>query len=243
MSVFDDAGLFGRLWAATYDKTSSPDPSDAVEFLASVAGAGPVLELAIGTGRVALPLAARGITVEGIEASPEMITRMHAKPGGDGIPVVMGDMADVDVDGPYSLVYLVYNTLFNLTGEGKQEDCFRNVANILAPCGVFVIEAYVPQPDEFDRDERRVEVRSVTEDEVELRLLRYDRAAQTFLRQTVILTNDGVQLKPFSLHYRWPKQIDELANQAGLHLEARYASWRRDPFRPDTTDHISVYRK
>lgn len=243
MSVFDDTGLFGRLWAATYDKTSCPDPSDAVEFLASVAGAGPVLELAIGTGRVALPLAARGITVEGIEASPEMIARMRAKPGGDGIPVVMGDMADVDVDGPYSLVYLVYNTLFNLTGEGKQEDCFRNVANVLAPGGAFVIEAYVPQPDEFDRDERRVEVRSVTEDEVELRLLRYDRAAQTFLRQTVILTNDGVQLKPFSLHYRWPEQIDELANQAGLHLETRYASWRRDPFRPDTTDHISVYRK
>lgn len=187
MSVFDDPKLFGRMWADTYDETSSPDPTAAVEFLAGLAGDGPVLELAIGTGRVAIPLAARGIAVEGIEASPEMIAVMRAKPGGDAIPVSVGDMADVDVTGPYPLVYLVYNTLFNLTGEGRQEDCFRNVARVLAPGGAFVIEAYVPGTDESD-EERHVEVRSVTEDSVELRLHSYDYQAQTFIRQTIVIT-------------------------------------------------------
>jgi len=242
MSVFDDAELFGRLWADTYDETSSPDPTAAVEFLAGLAGDGPVLELAIGTGRVALPLAARGLTVEGIEASPEMLAVMRAKPGGDAIPVVVGDMADVDVAGPYPLVYLVYNTLFNLTGEGRQEDCFRNVARVLAPGGAFVVEAYVPETEEFD-GERNIEVRSVTEDSVELRLRRYNYEAQTFIRQTVIIADGSIQLKPFSLHYRWPEQIDALAAQAGLQLEDRYASWQRDPFGSASTDHVSIYRK
>jgi SAM-dependent methyltransferase len=242
MSVFDDSKLFGRLWADTYDETSSPDPTAAVEFLAGLAGDGPVLELAIGTGRVALPLAARGLTVEGIEASPEMIAGMRAKPGGEAIPVVVGDMADVDVAGSYPLIYLVYNTLFNLTGDGRQEDCFRNVARVLAPGGVFVIEAYVPGIEESE-GERNVEVRSVTEDSVELRMCRYNYEAQTFIRQTVIITDGSIQLKPFSLHYRWPEQIDALATEAGLQLENRYANWKREPFGPASTDHVSIYRK
>lgn len=245
MSLLDDPGLFGRQWATTYDRPGNPDPAPAVEFLAGLASGGPVLELAIGSGRVALPLAARGVTVEGIEASPEMVELMRARPGGDAIPVVVGDMADVEVTGgPYPLIYLVFNTLFNLTGEGRQEDCFRNVARVLAPGGAFVIEAFVPEnAASIDKAEQRVEVRSVTEDLVEIRLYRYDREAQTFLRQTLIFSNDGVQLKPFGMHYRWPEQIDELATQAGLHLEARYATWQRQPFGPDSTDHISVYRK
>lgn len=242
MSVFDDPGLFGRLWADTYDETSSPDPTDAVDFLTGLAGAGPVLELAIGTGRVAIPLAAQGIRVEGIEASQEMIDVMRAKPGGDEVSVVIGDMADVDVAGPYPLAYLVYNTLFNLTGMGRQEDCFRNVARVLAPGGSFVIEAYIPQAADIDA-QQRVEVISVTEDSVELRLHQYDSQAQTFVRQTVLITDGSVRLKPFSLHYRWPEQIDALADQAGLQLESRYANWRREPFGPTSTDHISVYRK
>lgn len=247
MSILDDPGLFGRQWSATYDEPGNPDPGPAVEFLAGLAGAGPVLELAVGTGRVALPLAGRlagrGVTVDGIEASPEMVALLRAKPGGDAIPVVIGDMADVAVSGPYSLVYLVFNTLFNLTGAGRQEDCFRNVARVLAPGGAFVIEAYVPDPADIDRVEREVQVRSVTEDSVTIRVHRFDRAAQTFVRQTVIFTNDGVRLKPFGMHYRWPEQIDDLAAGAGLRLEARYATWQREPFGPESTDHISVYRK
>ncbi|MFD0578148.1 class I SAM-dependent methyltransferase [Dactylosporangium darangshiense] len=216
MSKLDDPGLFGRQWAATYDRTDNPDPTDAVAFLAGLAGAGPALELAIGSGRVALPLAARGVAVEGIEAAPEMVELMRAKPGGADIPVLVGDMADVAVDGgPYPLAYLVFNTLFNLTGEGRQEDCFRNIARVLAPGGAFVIEAFVPDPADFDRDEQQVQVRSVTDDAVTIRLHQYDRAAQTFVRQTVTFTDGGVRLKPFGMHYRWPEQIDKLAAAAG----------------------------
>ena len=243
MSMLDDPGLFGRQWAAGYDDPGNPDPAPAVEFLAGLAAGGPVLELAIGSGRVALPLADRGVAVEGIEASQEMVDLLRAKPGGDAIPVVVGDMADVGVTGPYPLVYLVFNTLFNLTGAGRQEDCFRNVASVLAPGGAFVVEAFVPDPAEFDRNEQQVQVWSVTETSVTVRVHRYDRAAQTFLRQTITFGDGDVRLKPFGMHYRWPEQIDELAEAAGLQLESRYAGWHREPFRPDSTDHVSVYRK
>ena len=242
MSVFDDPGLFGRLWAATYDGPGNPDPAPAVDFLAPLAEGGPVLELAIGTGRVALPLAERGLTVEGVEASPEMVAHLRAKPGGADMPVTVGDMADVPVAGPYRLVFLVFNTLFNLVSEERQAACFRNVARVLAPGGAFVIETFVPDPADFDRDEQ-VQVREVTEDSATIRLHRYDRAAQTFVRQTVTFDAAGVHLKPFAMRYAWPEQIDELAERAGLRLTERYADWDRSPFDADSRSHISVYRR
>ena len=242
MSVFDDPGLFGRLWAATYDGPGNPDPAPAVDFLAPLADGGPVLELAVGTGRVALPLAARGLTVEGVEASPEMVAHLRAKPGGADLPVTIGDMADVPVAGPYRLVFLVFNTLFNLVSEERQADCFRNVARVLAPGGAFVIETFVPDPADFDRDEQ-VQVREVTEDSATIRLHRYDRAAQTFVRQTVTFDASGVHLKPFAMRYAWPEQVDELAERAGLRLTERYADWDRSPFDADSRSHISVYRR
>ena len=242
MSLFDDPGLFGRLWAATYDGPGNPDPAPAVDFLAPLAEGGPVLELAIGTGRVALPLAERGLTVEGVEASPEMVAHLRAKPGGADMPVTVGDMADVPVAGPYRLVFLVFNTLFNLVSEERQAACFRNVARVLAPGGAFVIETFVPDPADFDRDEQ-VQVREVTEDSATIRLHRYDRAAQTFVRQTVTFDAAGVHLKPFAMRYAWPEQIDELAERAGLRLTERYADWDRSPFDADSRSHISVYRR
>ncbi|WP_431943952.1 class I SAM-dependent methyltransferase [Micromonospora marina] len=242
MSVFDDPGLFGRLWAATYDGPGNPDPAPAVDFLAPLAEGGPVLELAVGTGRVALPLAARGLAVEGVEASPEMVAQLRAKPGGADMPVTVGDMADVPVAGPYRLVFLVFNTLFNLVSEERQAACFRHVARVLAPGGAFVIETFVPDPADFDRDEQ-VQVRDVTEDSATIRMHRYDRAAQTFVRQTVTFDADGVHLKPFAMRYAWPEQIDELAERAGLRLTERYADWDRTPFDEDSRSHISVYRR
>ncbi|MGX1616853.1 class I SAM-dependent methyltransferase [Micromonospora chalcea] len=242
MSVFDDPGLFGRQWADTYDGPGNPDPAPAVDFLAPLAAGGPVLELAVGTGRVALPLAARGLTVEGVEASPEMVAHLRAKPGGADLPVTIGDMADVPVAGPYRLVFLVFNTLFNLVSEERQAACFRNVARVLAPGGAFVIETFVPDPADFDRDEQ-VQVREVTEDSATIRLHRYDRAAQTFVRQTVTFDASGVHLKPFAMRYAWPEQVDELAERAGLRLAERYADWDRSPFDADSNSHISVYRR
>ncbi|MGC4894089.1 class I SAM-dependent DNA methyltransferase [Micromonospora sp. DT31] len=242
MSVFDDPGLFGRLWAATYDGPGNPDPGPAVDFLAPLADGGPVLELAIGTGRVALPLAARGLAVEGVEASPEMVAHLRTKPGGADLPVTIGDMADVPVTGPYRLVFLVFNTLFNLVSEERQAACFRNVARVLAPGGAFVIETFVPDPAGFDRDEQ-VQVRQVTENSATIRLHQYDRAAQTFVRQTVTFDTSGVHLKPFAMRYAWPEQVDELAERAGLRLAERYADWHRTPFDADSPAHISIYRR
>ncbi|GIJ80923.1 Methyltransferase domain-containing protein [Micromonospora phaseoli] len=241
MSVFDDPGHFGRMWADRYDLPGNPDPTTAVEFLADLAGDGPALELAIGTGRVALPLAARGIAVAGVEASPEMVAKLHAKPGGSDIPVAIGDMADVPVTGTYRMAYLVFNTLFNLVRAERQADCFRNVARVLEPGGAFVIETFVPDPADFDRDEQ-VQMREVTEESATIRLHRYDREAQTFLRQTITFDGTGVQLHPFAMRYMWPDQIDEMAGGAGFRLAERYADWDRAPFGPDSTSHVSVYR-
>ncbi|MEU4563895.1 class I SAM-dependent methyltransferase [Actinoplanes sp. NPDC023936] len=243
MSILDDPGLFGRQWATKYDQPGNPDPEPAAAFLAGLAGSGPALELAIGSGRVALPLAARGVAVEGIEASPEMVELLRGKPGGAALPVVLGDMADVAVDGSYPLVYLVFNTLFNLTVPGRQEDCFRNVARVLAPGGRFVIEAFVPDEEQFARDEREVQVHGVTEDSVTVRMHRYDREAQTFLRQTLTFREGGIQLRPFGMRYQWPEQIDGFAEAAGLRLEARYADWDRGRFTAESPSHVSVYRK
>jgi len=241
--MLDDPGLFGRQWAAGYDRPGNPDPEPAAAFLAGLAGDGPALELAIGSGRVALPLATRGVAVDGIEASPEMVALMRAKPGGEAIAVTLGDMADVDAPGSaYAVVYLVFNTLFNLTRAGRQEDCFRNVARVLAPGGAFVIETFVPDPPEFDRDEQ-LEVRSVTEDSVTLRVHRYDRDDQTFLRQTITITDGGIRLNPFGMRYQWPEQIDAMAAAAGLRLAERFADWDRTPFGEQSRSHISVYRK
>jgi SAM-dependent methyltransferase len=240
-SIFDDPGLFGRLWADTYD-IDELDPRPAVDFLAGLAANGPALELAIGTGRVALPLAARGLTVDGIEASPEMVAKLRAKDGGVDLAVVIADMADVPVEGPYPLVYLVYNTLFNLVSEQRQRDCFRNVARVLAPGGAFVIETFVPDRVGSDHDER-VQVREVTEDSATIRLHQHDRAAQTFVRQTIRFDAGGVHLGPFAMRYCWPEQIDDMAQAAGLRLTERYADWDRTPFDTTSSSHISVYRR
>jgi SAM-dependent methyltransferase len=242
MSIFDDPRHFGRKWAEHYDAGPELDPGPAVDFLAGLAAGGPVLELAIGTGRVALPLAARGLAVEGVEASEEMVAKMRAKPGGADLPVAIGDMADVPVSGPYPLVYLVYNTLFNLVREERQRDCFRNVARVLAPGGAFVIETFVPDPADFDRDEQ-VQMRDVTADSATIRLHRYDRAQQTFVRQTITFDDAGVHLHPFAMRYCWPEQIDEMAEAAGLRLTQRYADWHGRPFDATSKAHVSVYRR
>ena len=150
VASFDDPGFFGAHWASVYDVGPERDPSAAVAFLAELACGGRTLELAIGSGRVALPLAARGVAVEGIEAAREMVGLLRSKPGGRDIPVTIGDMADVPVEGPFQLVYLVYNTLFNLPDADRQVDCFTNVARVLAPDGAFVIECFVLDPAQYD---------------------------------------------------------------------------------------------
>jgi SAM-dependent methyltransferase len=240
MAGFDDPEFFGEWWADVYDRGQPLDPAPAVEFLAGLAGGGRVLELAIGTGRVALPLASRGVTVEGIEASEAMVARLRAKPGGEQIPVTIGDMADVSAEGPFHLVYLVYNTLFNLPNADRQADCFRNVAQVLDADGAFVLECFVPDPAKFDRGQR-VEARAVTEDSATIEVFRHDAAAQRYASQKITFNSQGIRLLPVALRYCWPSELDLMAGLAGLRLRERYSGWDRRPFGSDSTSHISVY--
>ncbi len=241
VATFDDPEFFGEHWADIYDEGRDLDPTPAVDFLAELADGGRALELATGTGRVALPLAARGIAVEGIEASEAMAARMRAKPGGDAIPVAIGDMADVQVEGPFRLVYLIYNTLYNLPNADRQADCFRNVARVLEPAGAFVLECFVLDPAQYDRGQR-VEALSVTESSVVLQVSRHDSAAQRLYKQHLVFDARGFRGFPVALRYCWPSELDLMARQAGLELAGRYADWARRPFGSDSESHISVYR-
>jgi len=240
---FDDPAFYGDCWAGVYDEHHAEmDPEPAVEFLAGLAGDRRVLELAIGTGRVALPLAGRGIAVEGIDASEAMVERLRAKPGGESIPVVIGDMAQVPAAGPFGLVYLVFNTLFGLLSQARQAECFRNVARVLSPGGVFVIECFVPDLTRFDRGQR-VQARAVTEDAAVLELSRHDAAQQRITTQIVTLDGQGAHLRPVALRYSWPSELDLMAQQARLRLRERYSGWDRRPFDSGSSGHVSVYQR
>ena len=218
MAGFDDPAFYGDRWAAVYDDHyEQVDPGPAVEFLAGLAGEGRVLELAIGTGRVALPLATKGISVEGVDASVAMVERLRAKPGSESVPVAVGDMAQVPVSGRFRLVYLVFNTLFGLLSQERQAECFGNVARALVPGGMFVIECFVPDVARFDHDQR-VQARSVTEDSAVLEVSRHDRAQQRVTTQMIMLDGQGMHLRPVAIRYSWPAELDLMADRAGLRL-------------------------
>jgi SAM-dependent methyltransferase len=243
MTGFEDPAFYGDSWAGVYDEHHGGlDPAAAVEFLAGLAGRGRALELGIGTGRVALPLAARGIAVEGVDASAAMVARLRAKPGGASVPVTIGDMAEVPASGPFRLVYLVFNTLFGLLSQPRQADCFSNVARVLGPDGEFVIECFVPDLTRFDRDQR-VQARHVTQDSATMELSVHDPSAQRVTTQIVTLDGQGMRLRPVALRYCWPDELDQMAGRAGLRLSERYSDWSRRPFDSASTGHVSVYRR
>jgi SAM-dependent methyltransferase len=211
-----------------------------VEFLASLAGSGPVLELAIGTGRVALPLAERGIAVQGIDASDAMVAKLRAKPGGERIPVAMGDMADVAVEGRFALVYVVFNTFFGLLTQEDQVRCFRNVAEHLRDDGVFVLEAFFPDPARFDRGQR-VSTQKVGIDEAWLDLASHRALEQRVDSLHVVIRQDGLKLYPVQIRYAFPSELDLMAQLAGLRLRERFGGWKHEPLTEESGRHVSVY--
>ena len=234
---------FGELNAADYDERHDPGTTeDCVECIAEIAGTGKILELAIGTGRIALPLAERGLTIEGIEGSPDMVARLREKPGGDAIPVAIGDFAEVDVEGAFDFVFLVFNTLFNLTSQSDQVRCFRNVAQRLNDGGAFLVEAFVPDVEQFS-DGQRMRAMHVGFDSVWFEAARHDPVEQVIEHQRICMTADGVRMVPLPMRYAWPAEIDLMANLAGLTLEHRWGDWDRAPFTAKSEKHISIYRK
>ena len=238
-----EAETYGERIAARYDELYAElDPTDAVETLVQLAGGrrGPVLELAIGTGRIAVPLAARGVEVHGVDVSEAMVARLRGKPGGDAIPVTMGNFADVPVEGRYGVVFIAFNTFFGLTTQEEQVRCFENVAAHLADEGVFVLEAFVPDVTRFDR-RQRVSAITVELDEVQLEATSYDPLAQRSTSQHVFLSNSGVELYPVVIRFAWPAELDLMARLAGLRLHERWGGWDRRLFAADSERHVSVY--
>jgi SAM-dependent methyltransferase len=239
-----DAASYGDRIADAYDElpTHPQDADAAVTCLAELCRGGEALELGIGTGRLALPLARRGVAVSGIDASEAMVAKLRAKPGGGNIPVVIGDFADVDVDGRFGLIFVAYSTFFALPDGDAQRRCLEGVVQHLAPEGRFVIEAFVPDPGRFVRDQH-LEVRHVDVDSALLSVSRHDGGTRRVNSLLVRLAGDGVQTWPVRLRYSYPDELDAMAHDAGLHLEHRWAGWDREPFDDDSMKHVSVYTR
>jgi SAM-dependent methyltransferase len=227
--------------AARYDTTTSPAPEAMISLLAELAGDRAALEFAIGTGRVALPLAARGVAVHGIEYSEPMANQLRAKPGGGAIPVTIGDMATTRVPGEFGLVYLIFNTIMNVTTQDAQVACFENAAAHLTAGGHFVIELIVPKlrvlsPDTnshvFVLEPNHIGVEEFTDFHQQIAYSHH-------------WFNVGGELKVHSAPYRyaWPSELDLMARIAGLTRVERWADWDRSPFTGDSTAHISVWQK
>jgi SAM-dependent methyltransferase len=241
MDGYDNA-TYGAMWAADYDEIFPGVAGAMIDRLAEFGANGRILELAIGTGRVALPLAERGIDITGIDISPEMVERLRGKRGGDSIPVVMGDFTDVSVEGAFRLIYLVFNTLFALTDQESQVRCFTNVAAHLEPGGRFVTETFYPDVTRFDRGQR-LGALDVTLDEVRIEASRHDRVNQSIETQRVHLRDQGLKLYPVRVRYAWPSEMDLMARIAGLELENRWGGWNRERFDHQSQIHVSVFRK
>ena len=229
--VYD--GLYGSL--------GSPEHViPVVDALAALAGGRRVLELGIGTGRIALPLAARGVEVHGIDASAAMVEKMRQKPGGDRIPVTLGDFADVGVEGRYSLVYVVFNTFFALLSQEAQVRCFGNVARHLSDGGIFLMEVFAPDLTRFDRGQN-IQAGVVETDIVSIHLSRHDAVTQTVAMSHMYITEGGVRLYPVKLRYVWPSELDLMARLVGMRLRSRWGDWKGSPFTASSPNHVSVY--
>jgi SAM-dependent methyltransferase len=243
--VLDEDGYFGEDVAARYDESSAEmfDPAvvdPAVDFLAELAGDGRALELGIGTGRIAVPLAARGVPLHGIELSKAMVARLRAKTGGEDIAVTIGDFATATADGTFSLAYLVFNTIGNLTTQEAQAACFRNVARHLEPGGCFVIEVGVPGLRLLPAGEAlHVFDASATHWGID----EYDVANQGLVSHHFSLVDGRWQLLSMPFRYVWPSELDLMAELAGMTLRERWSDWHRAPFTSESRKHISVWEK
>lgn len=237
-----EARTYGDRIAERYDERHAEiDPADSVETLARLAGeGGRVLELAIGTGRIALPLAERGVEVYGVDASEAMVAKLRAKPGGERIPVTIGDFADVDVEGRFRVIFVAFNTFFALTSQEAQLKCFANAAAHLDEDGVFVLDVFVPDPTRYDRNQR-VSAMNVELDAVDLETTRYDPVEQVMTTHHMRLSPSGIELYPIVGRFAWPAELDLMARLAGLRLHERWGGWDGAPFTADSRMHVSVY--
>ena len=240
-----DAGFFGRRAAASYDRSTGdefdpPTIEATVDFLARLAGPGRALELGVGTGRVALPLSRQGVPVHGIDLSQPMVDQLRAKPGGDAIEVTIGDFATTRVDGSFSLAYLVFNTIENLTTQDAQVACFENVARHLEPGGRFVIECAIPDLRRLPHGET-ANVFDLSDDHWGID--EYDVASQGLISHHFTRVGDAVEYSSGRFRYVWPSELDLMARIVRMRLVERWSGWRGEPFTSDSRKHISVWER
>ena len=236
-------GWFDERVAARYDDSigdwaSREKIEPVVDFLADLAGDGRALELGIGTGRIALPLARRGVPVHGIEMSRAMVDRLRSKPGGDEIGVTIGDFAVARVEGTFRVAYLVFNTIMNLTSQAAQVACFGNVAAQLEPGGCFVIEVGVPGLRRLPRGET---IRGYVEGEDKWGFDEYDIANQGLISHHFEIVDGRLERFSAPFRYVWPSELDLMADMAGMRLRERWAGWKREPFTSESEQHVSVW--
>ena len=238
-------GYFDESVASRYDESSAEmfDPAvvdPVVDLLVELAGSGRALELGIGTGRIALPLAQRGVPVHGIELSKAMAARLRAKPGAEDIGVTIGDFATTTVDGTFTVAYLVFNTIMNLTTQAKQVACFRNVAAHLEPGGCFVIEVGVPELQRLPPGET---VRPFHVSEARWGFDEYDVANQGLTSHHFEIVDGTAEHSSIPFRYAWPAELDLMAQLAGMRLRERWSGWQREPFTSESRQHVSVWEK
>lgn len=238
----DDISTYGERIANIYDDLYSTYNEAMIPALADLSRGGRALELGIGTGRIALPLTQRGIEVHGLDVSPAMVSKLRAKPGGETIPVTLGNFADVAVEGEFSLVYVVFNTFFGLLSQEEQLRCFHNVAQHLTPDGVFLLELFVPDVARFTAGQNLKAIK-VTSEGIILDVSLHDPVNQRITAQHVMIRESGVKLYPVQLRYVWPSELDLMAQLAGLRLHQRWGNWQRSPFTSNSGAHISIYKK
>lgn len=238
-------GYFDHEIAARYDDSAremfGPDMvGPVVDFLLERLGGGRALEFGIGTGRIALPLARRGIEVFGVDVSRPMLDELAKKPDGDTIDVLLGDFATTRAPGSYAIVYLVYNTIMNLTTQAEQAACFRNAAAHLDPGSSFVVEVGIPGLRRLPPGQKNVVFRA---DESGWGIDEYDVANQGLISHHVEMVGDEVRQFSMPFRYVWPSELDLMAEMAGMRLAERYAGWREEPFTSESGQHISVWEK
>jgi SAM-dependent methyltransferase len=236
---------FGEGIAERYDESAADmfDPAvvnPVIDFLADLAFDGTALELGIGTGRIALPLVQRGIRVHGIDLSEAMVARLRAKPGAAQIEVTIGDFATTTVQGSFSVAYLVFNTIMNLTTQDEQVACFQNVAAHLAPGGCFVIEVSVPDLQRLPPGEK---IRAFTVSDTRLGFDEYDIVSQGLISHHYWVIDGKLEVFSPPFRYVWPAELDLMARLAGLSLRERWGGWQREPFTGESTSHVSVWQK
>jgi SAM-dependent methyltransferase len=244
MTVHDD-GYFDERVAARYDESAAEmfDPAavePVVDLLVELAGGGRALELGIGTGRIALPLSKRGVPVHGIELSKAMAARLRAKPGGEDIGVTIGDFTTTTVEGTFSVAYLVFNTIMNLTTQAAQVACFRNVAAHLEPGGCFVIETGVPGLQRLPPGET---IRAFHVSETRWGFDEFDVARQGLISHHFELVDGRLERFSVPFRYAWPSELDLMAELAGMSLRERWSGWNREPFTSESDKHVSVWEK